>query len=509
MRWKVSLISNLIQAPQLIAACVSFQVIFGQCLLVLLSFVDGDPTETKGVRFFCRGPKCKTGLANHHSEKMQYFVNLHSNRRKHGVKLPPAPSPESVPSDTKVADIPITNSGSVNDEDEASKPTTERSAPTLSLKDMLNGAKVNKGLLEDLANSESLQSYLNLLGERVKPIDKKESLSDIKSSILTMNIFNENEGGGVRPPYMFQDDFEMQQPPALPPATPPSTTTRPTTTTTSTASRLPDSNLASMAGLLSSNSPLALFKPVYDPESDSMVLRPNNNRPPSMAFAASTSSPTTTSTVSPFTMPSYFGMLLTPTTTRPTRLPPPTTSPIASTTDEDPGAGAVTDSPEGMTVNTTRIHHHFHHHHYQQQTPVDVQEWYMQHMSSILNSGSSTASRPTSEPPESSSASSTSTSTSAESLFEEFQAEAFPFMMSSSSSSSSSGDGGPGMLVSSNTRVCPAACSCTCPQDFNSPPSSTEVKKKIDLDLTLLPCSRTAAYQLDLAIKLCRRRRKK
>ena len=32
--------------------------------------------------------------------------------------------------------------------------------------------------------------------------------------------------------------------------------------------------------------------------------------------------------------------------------------------------------------------------------------------------------------------------------------------------------------------------------------------KKIDLDISLLPCARTAAYQLDLAIKLCRRKKK-
>ena len=53
-------------------------------------------------------------------------------------------------------------------------------------------------------------------------------------------------------------------------------------------------------------------------------------------------------------------------------------------------------------------------------------------------------------------------------------------------------------------QTCPAHCSCTCAQVTVGGDSSAG--KKVDLDISLLPCARTAAYQLDLAIKLCKRK---
>ena len=58
-----------------------------------------------------------------------------------------------------------------------------------------------------------------------------------------------------------------------------------------------------------------------------------------------------------------------------------------------------------------------------------------------------------------------------------------------------------------NGGSCPSHCMCTCPQitNFNS---NDDLTKKVDLDISLLPCARTAVYQLDLAIKLCRRKKR-
>ena len=36
-------------------------------------------------------------------------------------------------------------------------------------------------------------------------------------------------------------------------------------------------------------------------------------------------------------------------------------------------------------------------------------------------------------------------------------------------------------------------------------PDSEEAAKKVNLDVSLLPCARTATYQLSLALKLCRK----
>lgn len=54
---------------------------------------------------------------------------------------------------------------------------------------------------------------------------------------------------------------------------------------------------------------------------------------------------------------------------------------------------------------------------------------------------------------------------------------------------------------------CPSHCMCTCPQITNFS-SNDDLTKKVDLDISLLPCARTAVYQLDLAIKLCRRKKR-
>lgn len=57
--------------------------------------------------------------------------------------------------------------------------------------------------------------------------------------------------------------------------------------------------------------------------------------------------------------------------------------------------------------------------------------------------------------------------------------------------------------------TCPSYCTCSCPSRplFSSGTGSLTDPKNVDLDITLLPCARTAAYQLDLAIKLCRRKK--
>ena len=58
-----------------------------------------------------------------------------------------------------------------------------------------------------------------------------------------------------------------------------------------------------------------------------------------------------------------------------------------------------------------------------------------------------------------------------------------------------------------NGGSCPSHCMCTCPQITNFS-SNDDLTKKVDLDISLLPCARTAVYQLDLAIKLCRRKKR-
>ena len=104
----------------------------------------------------------------------------------------------------------------------------------------------------------------------------------------------------------------------------------------------------------------------------------------------------------------------------------------------------------------------------------------MNHMASVLT-GSPSSSRPELSRPESSSMS-TSSETS-NTFNDRFDLSSQP---------------------AQDMPTCPAHCACTCPQvNINSNPSMI---KKVDLDVTLLPCARTAAYQLDLAIKLCKRK---
>ena len=59
-----------------------------------------------------------------------------------------------------------------------------------------------------------------------------------------------------------------------------------------------------------------------------------------------------------------------------------------------------------------------------------------------------------------------------------------------------------------NGGSCPSHCMCTCPQITNFNSNNDDLTKKVDLDISLLPCARTAVYQLDLAIKLCRRKKR-
>ena len=62
-----------------------------------------------------------------------------------------------------------------------------------------------------------------------------------------------------------------------------------------------------------------------------------------------------------------------------------------------------------------------------------------------------------------------------------------------------------GLLTSSSDETCPSHCQCSCPQvKINE---RLDPSKKVNLDITLLPCARTAAYQLELAIKLCRKKK--
>ena len=71
---------------------------------------------------------------------------------------------------------------------------------------------------------------------------------------------------------------------------------------------------------------------------------------------------------------------------------------------------------------------------------------------------------------------------------------------------------------------CPSTCVCSCPnaelkktadaveQNIDTPksvgPTSVDgnMPTKLNLDLTLVPCARTAIYSLELALKYCKRR---
>ena len=60
----------------------------------------------------------------------------------------------------------------------------------------------------------------------------------------------------------------------------------------------------------------------------------------------------------------------------------------------------------------------------------------------------------------------------------------------------------PMFTTSQKLEACPAHCACACPMKETFDVNET---KRVDLDLTLLPCARTAAYQLDLALRLCKK----
>jgi hypothetical protein len=75
--------------------------VFGQCLVMIIiqcvKLAPGTPPDDAigkvpkiSGRLFCSGRECNTnsGHGGYHSEKMQYYANLHSSKRKHGVELP-------------------------------------------------------------------------------------------------------------------------------------------------------------------------------------------------------------------------------------------------------------------------------------------------------------------------------------------------------------------------------------------------------------------------------------
>ena len=62
----------------------------------------------------------------------------------------------------------------------------------------------------------------------------------------------------------------------------------------------------------------------------------------------------------------------------------------------------------------------------------------------------------------------------------------------------------PMFSTSQKLESCPAHCACACPNPMKDIMDINETKR-VDLDLTLLPCARTAAYQLDLALRLCKK----
>ena len=63
---------------------------------------------------------------------------------------------------------------------------------------------------------------------------------------------------------------------------------------------------------------------------------------------------------------------------------------------------------------------------------------------------------------------------------------------------------------------CPSHCECSCPgsaqvtmtqqNSLIEPPGNSNQAQKLNLGLTLVPCGRSAIYNLDLALNLCRPR---
>jgi hypothetical protein len=183
----------------------------------------------------------------------------------------------------------------------------------------------------------------------------------------------------------------------------------------------------------------------------------------------------------------------------------------------------------------------------------NIEEWYMRYMSKILESTTNDPPSPT--PP--TDFSTTSITTSAPSkpvvplnLFEENLTEEFKRPPKPPNPPKDTGIRnelqeilsslpGSGIITSSapaaSMMTCPSTCTCSCPatnipladQDQNPTqpdktgsdknvqmasivleqvdPNDSGSNKKVNLDISLVPCARTATYQLNLALKLCRK----
>ena len=121
----------------------------------------------------------------------------------------------------------------------------------------------------------------------------------------------------------------------------------------------------------------------------------------------------------------------------------------------------------------------------------------MKHMSQVLSAGAgaSTVALPNPNPSMTTESSSSGTTTSNRN-------DVKPFFTTTTTDSSSAD------FSLLNGGSCPSHCMCTCPQITNFNSNNDDLTKKVDLDISLLPCARTAVYQLDLAIKLCRRKKR-
>jgi hypothetical protein len=187
-------------------------------------------------------------------------------------------------------------------------------------------------------------------------------------------------------------------------------------------------------------------------------------------------------------MPSYFGELL--------------AAPYVESTTTNRPLLTSTENPENPNndgeLTASRVHHHFHHHLYNsQKTPVDMKKWYMQHMSDVLSS-SVTPLKPNPRPLRSSTP---STTTVVPPNLQQQQIDMRDFLDQMYGGQTQQQSSEETTLTMSS---CPATCTCTCPQGVALPQKT----KKVDLAVTLMPCARSATYQLDLAIRLCKKRRK-
>jgi hypothetical protein len=184
----------------------------------------------------------------------------------------------------------------------------------------------------------------------------------------------------------------------------------------------------------------------------------------------------------------------------------------------------------------------------------NIEDWYMKYMSKILES-STTEETPTASPTPSTTSTPTKSSSSVpldlfeEGLNMEFQSSTtedslgirneLQQILSSLPGSGIMMAAAAAAAANSPTAAlmtCPSTCTCSCPsanaEQLTNLPDSQQVpvvvedqesgkmpsivlhqvdpndensKKKVNLDIALLPCARTATYQLSLALKLCKK----